>query len=293
MASKFTFRQFQALYPDDDACLLASSTGSTTTTMHARMRRCRSQVPQDHWPSRLCMPRVRAPLLPLRWHSVRALQHAADDLVPRDVPDDRNAQWRVGERASTPTWRDLQMRMADRPSTPVDLMARGTMANNPGPLSGHVEWTRPTSAVACALSKATARAISANKSTVFGMVARGGIFAVRCPERATRNAVADHQSQFVLGSTSPPTPPRATRTLSKHGYDHGAVNHMVNQWKSGIHHTNAIEGFWSHLKRGLVSTHVSVSRQHLPKYIGEFSFRYNNRDDPSRDVRAPAEQISA
>lgn len=66
--------------------------------------------------------------------------------------------------------------------------------------------------------------------------------------------------------------------LGKLGYEHGAVNHQAEEWKRGIHHTNTIEGFWSHLKRGISSTHVSVSKKHLQRYVDEFAFRYNNRD---------------
>jgi hypothetical protein len=40
---------------------------------------------------------------------------------------------------------------------------------------------------------------------------------------------------------------------------------MVNHLSQASNHTNAIEGFWSHLKRSSASTHVSVSRQHPPK----------------------------
>ena len=43
---------------------------------------------------------------------------------------------------------------------------------------------------------------------------------------------------------------------------------------------NAIEGFWAQLKRGINGTHIHVSGKHLPKYLGEFEFRWNNRHQP-------------
>jgi hypothetical protein len=49
---------------------------------------------------------------------------------------------------------------------------------------------------------------------------------------------------------------------------------------SDVHHVNALEGFWSQLKRGIVGTHIHVSGKHLQRYVGEFAFRYNNRKDP-------------
>ena len=121
-----------------------------------------------------------------------------------------------------------------------------------------------------------------NKTTVFGMVERGGIIRTGVvPNERRETLLPIIQAHVAAGSTISTDSAKSYRTLAKHGYEHGAVNHMIKQWKSGVHHTNSIEGFWSHLKRGLVSTHVSVSQQHLPKYIGEFSFRYNNRDDPA------------
>ena len=69
-------------------------------------------------------------------------------------------------------------------------------------------------------------------------------------------------------------------SLPKHGFKHGRVKHQNQQWRNGIHHTNSIEGFWSQLKRSINGTHVHVSRKHLPKYLGEFEYRYNMRGNP-------------
>lgn len=55
------------------------------------------------------------------------------------------------------------------------------------------------------------------------------------------------------------------------------VEHGSGQYVSGIHYTNGIEGFWSHFKRGIRSTHVAISPQHMQKYVDEFGFRYNMR----------------
>lgn len=54
---------------------------------------------------------------------------------------------------------------------------------------------------------------------------------------------------------------------------------------------NTIEGFWSHLKRGIRSTHVSVSKRRLQKYVNEFCFRYNNRTTPAQMFHRMLAQI--
>ena len=37
------------------------------------------------------------------------------------------------------------------------------------------------------------------------------------------------------------------------------------------------EGSW---QRGIYGTHISVSAKHLPKYLGEFEYRWNMRSVP-------------
>jgi len=34
------------------------------------------------------------------------------------------------------------------------------------------------------------------------------------------------------------------------------------------------------LKRGMYGTHICVSQKHLPKYLGEFEYRWNMRHVP-------------
>jgi transposase-like protein len=68
-------------------------------------------------------------------------------------------------------------------------------------------------------------------------------------------------------------------------YKHDSVNHgnwqYVKKAKKGSTdkiHTNTVEGFFGTLKRGLVGNYQWVSPTHLHRYIGEFDFRYNNRE---------------
>lgn len=42
-------------------------------------------------------------------------------------------------------------------------------------------------------------------------------------------------------------------------------------------HTNGIENFWSHLKRGIDGIYHQVSKEHLQSYIDEFTLRFNTR----------------
>ena len=60
--------------------------------------------------------------------------------------------------------------------------------------------------------------------------------------------------------------------------DHRTVDHRT-WYVDGNIHTNTIESFWALLKRGIVGQYHKVSVKHLPKYIDEFCYRYNNRFD--------------
>ena len=42
--------------------------------------------------------------------------------------------------------------------------------------------------------------------------------------------------------------------------------------------TNQAENYFSQLKRSLDGTHHHVSREHLPRYLQEFDFRYTTRE---------------
>ena len=58
---------------------------------------------------------------------------------------------------------------------------------------------------------------------------------------------------------------------------HQVVNHGRGEYVRGDVHTNNIENFWSLLKRGVIGTYHHVSKDYLPLYLNEFSYRHNNR----------------
>ncbi len=59
---------------------------------------------------------------------------------------------------------------------------------------------------------------------------------------------------------------------------HKTVNHSLGEYVRGSVTTNRIEGYFSILKRGIYGTYQHVSSHHLKRYIGEFDFRYTNRE---------------
>ena len=64
------------------------------------------------------------------------------------------------------------------------------------------------------------------------------------------------------------------------GLPHEAVLHSKGEYVRGNIHTNSIESFWALLKRGVVGNFHKVSKDYLPLYLNEFSFRHNMRRHP-------------
>lgn len=65
--------------------------------------------------------------------------------------------------------------------------------------------------------------------------------------------------------------------ILERSYDRRKVNHSAKEFVNNLAHTNTIENFWSHLKRGLDGIYHWVSKVHLQAYVDEFTLRYNTR----------------
>lgn len=124
---------------------------------------------------------------------------------------------------------------------------------------------------------------AAGKTTVMGLVERGGDVITRIIPNVKRKTLEPHISANVEPKSTITTDEFVSyQYISELGYEHGVVAHGTKEYVRGKHHTNTIEGFWSLLKRSIVGTHVHVSSGHLPKYLGEFEFRWNLRHDPAK-----------
>ena len=71
-------------------------------------------------------------------------------------------------------------------------------------------------------------------------------------------------------------------------YSHKTINHEKGEYVDGEIYTSSIEGYWSHLKRCVRSTYISVEPDHMPKYLSEQEFRWNTRTlkDGARFIEA-------
>lgn len=123
----------------------------------------------------------------------------------------------------------------------------------------------------------------ADKTIVVGAVERGGQVRLRVvPDRKARTLGEFIVAEVADGATAVYTDEfaayRAARIADENTV-HETVNHSADEWVRGDVHTNTVEGVWSLFKRSVIGTHHQLSVKHLPAYLDEIAFKYNNRDN--------------
>ena len=118
-----------------------------------------------------------------------------------------------------------------------------------------------------------------NKTPIFGLVERQGKVICRAVENVKTKTVMPLIHKYVEAGSSMMTDEYGIyNTLEKNGYKHETVNHGHKEYVRGDAHTNTIEGYWSHLKKGLDAIYIHVSKKHVQKYCDEYAYRYNSRE---------------
>ena len=84
----------------------------------------------------------------------------------------------------------------------------------------------------------------------------------------------------VLVTDDYPAYPKAMIKAGVHGTKHKRINHSAGAYVDGMIHTNTVENAFSLLKRGIIGSWHKVSAKHLPAYLDEMEFRFNNRKNP-------------
>ncbi len=123
-----------------------------------------------------------------------------------------------------------------------------------------------------------------NKTMVLGAIERGGHVHLKVethkkPSKKVLHAfvtqtIADEAERIMTDDC------KGYVGIEDEDTKHESVNHSVEEWVRGDVHTNNVESVWSLFKRGLVGAYHQVSVKHLPAYLDEFEWRFNNRDNP-------------
>ncbi len=142
--------------------------------------------------------------------------------------------------------------------------------------------------------KGEMRTRSRRKTPVVALVERQGEVRARVVANVSQKnlgrCVADYVEKSAVINTDDSGALRGTLKAYKahHVVNHSAKEYAVKMPDGAVAHVNTCESFFSLLKRGVVGSWHHVSREHLPKYVNEFSFRWNNRhvSDGERTVAA-------
>lgn len=118
-----------------------------------------------------------------------------------------------------------------------------------------------------------------DKVPIIGILERGGkIYAIPVTDTKKDTLIPIMRERVEDGTTIYTDEHSSYRSLKSRGYQHEVINHSASEYVRGDIHTNSIEGFWGLFKRGIIGIYHYTSERHLPKYVNEFTFRYNNRN---------------
>lgn len=121
------------------------------------------------------------------------------------------------------------------------------------------------------------------KAEVFGMIEQGGRVYARSVMDSKRKTLIDIvRANVEIGTTIYTDEAHQFKTLSEN-YTHDVVQHSIKEYQRGPVGTQAIENYWSHLKRFIGGTHHFVSAKHLDRYCDQASWIMNNRQQGIQD----------
>jgi len=121
---------------------------------------------------------------------------------------------------------------------------------------------------------------AANKTVVLGIVERKGkMKGMVVPDVKAKTLIPSIEDNVVKSSVVYTDDLQSYNGLEKIGYEHKSVAHSQKVYVAGDIHTNNVEGFWSQLKRSINGTYHHVTAKHMQEYVDEYSFRYNHRND--------------
>lgn len=128
------------------------------------------------------------------------------------------------------------------------------------------------------------RRSSENKTAVLGMVERKGkVYMEILPDTKPKTIQDIILKRVIKGSMIMTDGFLSYKGLNRRGYIHKSVNHSnweyVRQEGNLSVHTNTIEGVWNGLKKQIEGTHHHVGEKYLNDYLAEIVFRYNHRHE--------------
>ena len=129
--------------------------------------------------------------------------------------------------------------------------------------------------------KGMGRAYKGNKTMVLGALERGGGIRLIVEKRRDRKTLHRFVEEHAPDAEKVYTDDfEAYKGIEDEDTKHETVNHSTEEYVRGDVHTNSVEGAFSLFKRSIVGAYHQVSAKHLPAYLDEFEFRFDNRNNP-------------
>ena len=118
------------------------------------------------------------------------------------------------------------------------------------------------------------------KTIVMGVAKRGGWVSAQVVPNVKASTLLPIVREKVLPASMVYTDEFVVYgALTRMGYQHKRVHHEAKVYVAGDAHTNTLEGFWSLVKRGISGVNHAVSAKYLQTYLDEFAFRTSHRKD--------------
>jgi len=253
--SKYTFKQFQAEYPDDTACL--------TKLMEINFGGTNIFCPECGVRSQFHMMSTR------RAFACQECGHhiypCADTIFHKSRT--KLTHWFFAMYLMTSTRHGVAAKEVQRQIGVTykcawrmchELRKLMATADDTGSMHGHVEVDETF--VGGVQSQKDRNARGSNKTLVMGIVERGGrLRAGPIPDATGKTLESVVIENVEIGSRVSTDDHVGYTRLNAANYRHETVNHSAGEYVRGDTHTNTIEGHWSLFQRAVRGTHVSIS----------------------------------
>ncbi len=119
-----------------------------------------------------------------------------------------------------------------------------------------------------------------HKEKVFSLVERGGKVRSQHVQFVNTKTLVPILKQNVAQETTIMTDDAGQYSfLNRDFKEHKVIAHSRKEYVVGHIHTNTIEGFFSIFKRGMKGVYQHCNSNHLKRYLCEFDFRYNTKEN--------------
>lgn len=274
--ARFTLKDFQARYPDDDACL--------------------EWLVEFLYPAGIPCPNCKKAT---RHHKLKNRKAYSCDVCGHQVHPTAGTIYHKSSTPLTSWFYAVYLMSATRTGVPAKQLERELGVtyktawrmfkqirsmlgdDDPGPLTGRVEIDdsyhggRESNKPKSKRRKGTQG--GSGKTIVLGMVEQGG--------EIVTTVIPDVKKPTIEREVVPRVDPLAHVFTDTHwAYDsldfhfyHLRINHSDGEYGRGRVTTNAIEGFWGNFKTGTRGAYKHIDPKYLQSYLDEYCFRYNRR----------------